>query len=221
MGPAKLQQYLVSISINTAGVVRDVIVIGASSGGVTAVRSVLHALPADLPAFVGVVIHRSASPVSDWSQVFQATASLRVTEPVDGERLVRGCVYVAPADHHMKFSDDCVGLDRGPKHGHSRPSVDALFVSAAAAYGRRVVAIVLTGNGGDGAQGCLAVSARGGICIVQRPRETVVPSMPVHAIAVDHIQGELSIEDMAPALFAMAHGGGAQVQPVGRNDQSG
>lgn len=90
-----------------------------------------------------------------------------MTEPVDGERLVHGCVYVAPADRHMKFSDECARLDRErePKQGHSRPSVDALFLSAAAAYSRRVVAIVLTGNGHDGAQGCLAVSDRGGISI--------------------------------------------------------
>jgi two-component system chemotaxis response regulator CheB len=209
------------ININAEAIVRDVIVIGASSGGIAAVSCVLRALPSDLPAFIGVVIHRSATPVSDWSPMFQAATSIRVTEPVDGERLVHGCVYVAPADHHMMISDECVRLDRRSKHGHPRPSVDALFTSAAAAYSRRVVAIVLSGNGLDGAQGCRAVSTRGGVSLVQRPLEASAGSMPVHAIAVDHIQGELGVEDIAPALFAMAQGRSTWAQPVSGSNRSG
>ena len=201
--------------INTEGIARDVVVIGASTGGIAAVAQVLRALPSDLPAIIGLVIHRSATSLTDWSQAFQAMTRLRVTEPSDGERLVRGSVYVAPADHHMRFSDGCAHLDRGPKQAFARPSADILFGSAAAEYTQRVVGVVLTGNGTDGAEGCLAVFDRGGISIVQRPDEAAAASMPIQAIARDHIHGELSIDDIASALSAMVHGRSAQVLSVG------
>ncbi|HEX6275438.1 MAG TPA: chemotaxis protein CheB [Polyangiaceae bacterium] len=104
-------------------------------------------LPENLPAFVGVVIHRGAVSKSDWSDTLGSKTKLRVVEPANGERLTRGVVYIAPSDCHMTFGQGRVSLDHQPKEHFTRPAVDPLFVSAADAYGPRVVAVILTGGG--------------------------------------------------------------------------
>jgi two-component system, chemotaxis family, protein-glutamate methylesterase/glutaminase len=113
---------------------------------------------------------------------------LKVFEPADGDPLQRGTVYVAPADCHMKFERDRIALDGGAKEHHMRPAVDSLFASAALTYGRRVVAVVLTGGGHDGMQGLLDVTAAGGLSLVQKPSEAEHASMPEYAIAHDHVR---------------------------------
>ncbi|MFS8069092.1 MAG: chemotaxis protein CheB, partial [Byssovorax sp.] len=158
-------------SINEEERARDVIVIGASAGGIEAVMEILSCFPADLPAVVGVVIHRGASSHSDWSYVLGLKSRIRVLEPAHGERLSRGVVYIAPPDSHMLLDRERVVLDHGPKRQHTRPAVDPLFTSAALSYGPRVVGVVLTGGGQDGVQGLVDIHAAGGLSLAQSPVE--------------------------------------------------
>lgn len=194
------------IWINPEGIVRDVIVVGASAGGIRAVIEVLSRLPADLPAFMGVVIHRGAHSTSDWSEVLGMKSELRVIEPVDGAPLVAGIVYLAPADRHMTFANNRIALDGGAKEHGTRPAVDPLFSSAALAYGPRVVGVVLSGGGHDGMRGLLDVTSAGGVSLVQNPSEAESASMPEYAIAHDHVQAALTLDEIGDALVLLSRG---------------
>jgi two-component system chemotaxis response regulator CheB len=109
-----------SASINPLKIARDVIVIGASAGGHSAVIEILSRLPEDLPAFIGVVIHRGAQSKSNWSPTLGSKTKPRVIEPASGELLTRGVVYVAPSDCHMTFNHDRVTLDHEAKQNFTR-----------------------------------------------------------------------------------------------------
>lgn len=168
----------------------DVIVIGASAGGLKAVSAVLGALPADLPAAILVVQHLAPDHESILPKLLNDVSDLRVTSPTDGEKVVPGRVYVAVPDHHMLLRDGRVHILRGPQENRFRPSIDALFRSAARAYGSRVIGIVLTGNLDDGTVGLQTIKKRGGITVVQDPDEAEYPSMPKIAlryVKVDHV----------------------------------
>ena len=194
------------VSINDAARARDIIVLGASAGGIRAVMEILAKFPADLPATVGVVIHRGASSTADWSDVLGMRTRIRVVEPAHGERLSRSVVYVAPPDCHMVVDSERVLLDRGPKRQFTRPAVDPLFTSAALAFGPRVVGVVLTGGGQDGVQGLLAIHAASGLALVQSPVEATHASMPINAITGDHVDAVLPLAAIGEALVRLAHG---------------
>ena len=196
----------VGISLNPESLVRDVIVVGASAGGIRAVMRILARLPAALPAFMGVVIHRSAESTSSWSEVLGQGTKLRVVEPGDGEPLTNGSVYVAPAGCHMIFEQERVVLQRGAKEHYTRPAVDPLFNSAALAYRRRVVGVILTGGGHDGMQGLLSITMAGGLSLVQKPSEAQDAAMPEYAIAHDHVRAALSVDEIGDALVLLSQG---------------
>jgi two-component system, chemotaxis family, protein-glutamate methylesterase/glutaminase len=201
-----------SFSLNPEKIARDVIVVGASAGGIRAVIELLSRLPADLPAFVGVVIHRGAASLSNWSDVLGGKTKLRVVEPTDGDPLMRGVVYIAPADCHMTFERDRIALDGGAKEHRTRPAVDPLFASAALAYGPRVVGVVLTGGGHDGMQGLLDITTAGGLSLVQKPSEAKDASMPEYAIAHDHVRAALTVDEIGDVLVLLARGGSAPIR---------
>ena len=194
------------ISINAEERARDVIVIGASAGGIEAGMEILSHFPADLPAVVGVVIHRGASSTSDWSYVLGMRSGIQVVEPAHGDRLSRSVVYIAPPDCHMIFDRGRVLLDYGPKQQHTRPAVDPLFTSAALSYGPRVVGVVLTGGGQDGVQGLVDIHAAGGLALVQSPVEAEHASMPIHALTRDHVDAVLQLARIGDALVQLARG---------------
>jgi two-component system, chemotaxis family, protein-glutamate methylesterase/glutaminase len=193
-------------SINQERIARDVVVVGASAGGIRAVIEVLSRLPADLPAFIGVVIHRGADSTASWAEVLGMKTKLRVVEPNDGDPLTRGFVYIAPSDCHMTFEFGSIVLSGGAKEHHARPAVDPLFASAARAYGPRVVGVVLTGGGHDGMQGLLDITTVGGLSLVQKPSEAEHASMPAYAIAHDHVRAELTVDEIADAIALLARG---------------
>jgi len=197
----------VGVSINTELLVRDVIVVGASAGGIRAVMRILSRLPSTLPAFMGVVIHRGAGSTSSWSEVLGQKTKLRVIEPGNGDPLTNGTVYVAPADCHMVFEQGTVILRTGAKEHHTRPAVDPLFSSAALAYRTRVVGVILTGGGHDGMQGLLDVTMAGGLSLVQKPSEAQDAAMPEYAIAHDHVRAALTVDEIGDALVLLARGG--------------
>lgn len=166
---------------------RDLVGIGASAGGVRALAQVLDQIPCDLPASLFVTLHRAPRPGSALAEVLGRAARLPVCEPTDGEILARGHVYLAPADHHMVIAGEHIFCERTAKQHHSRPAVDPMFASLAAAHGQRVIGVLLTGNLDDGVDGLVAIKAHDGLSLVQDPREAMFPSMPLNAILRDHV----------------------------------
>lgn len=182
----------------------DIIVIGASVGGVDALPRLVGSLPADLPASVFVVLHTSPQGPRLLPEIIRRAASLPVAHGVDGETVRRGHVYVARPDHHLQLEGTRVRLSRGPRENFHRPSIDALFRTAAESYGPRVVGIVLTGNLDDGTAGLHAVKSLGGIGIVQDPKEAVAPAMPRSALRNVRVNHCLPLAKIGPLLSQLA-----------------
>src|SRR5262249_4762602 len=143
-----------------------------------------------LNATILAVLHTSPQGGGALPQILQRDATIPISYGVDGERIERGHVYVAPPDHHLVLEDGTLSVSRGPRENGFRPAVDPLFRSAAKAYSDRVVGVVLSGAMDDGTFGLIAVKEAGGTAIVQHPYEAFVPSMPLSAIQnveIDHI----------------------------------
>jgi two-component system, chemotaxis family, protein-glutamate methylesterase/glutaminase len=157
-------------------------VIGASAGGVEALRDLVAALPDGFPGVLLVVLHLAPTATSVLPQILSRAGSLESHAAVDGGSLEGGCIYVAPPDYHLLVEDGCSRLDHGPRVNGHRPAVDNLFQSAAAAYGAGVCGIVLSGVLDDGAEGLMAIKRAGGLTLVQDPKEALYPAMPSNAI---------------------------------------
>ena len=192
--------------INSNQLRRDVIVIGGSAGAVQSLQRLLRALPADLPAVIGIVLHRSPHFVSKLAQLFQRGSALSILEPGQGEGISHRRVFIAPRDQHMQFVDGEIHVNRGPKQHFTRPAVDPLFISAAEAYGPRVVGILLSGGGDDGTSGLIAIKAREGISLAQDPSEAQHSSMPASGIRHDHVDAVLNLDEMAGVIEDLARG---------------
>jgi two-component system chemotaxis response regulator CheB len=186
---------------------RDIVVIGASAGGLAAFRTILSALPADLPAALFVVQHLSASGPSLLPELLGAVSPLAARHPADGEAIRHGTIYVAPPDHHLVIQPGHLHLVRGPKENSFRPAIDATFRSAAHAYGQRVIGVVLTGMLDDGTAGLLAIKRRGGLALVQEPREAAYPSMPESACRYVDVDIVCRLTEIAPQLIRLVHAG--------------
>ena len=183
---------------------RDTIVIGASAGGVQALRTLVQDLPADLPAAVFIVLHVSPIVPSLLPSIIGRESALKVAHAEDSERIRRGRVYVAPPDQHLIIEDGYVRLVHGPKENLHRPSIDALFRSAARWAGPRVTGVVLTGARDDGKVGMRAIKQRGGIAIVQDPFEAPFPSMPMSVMQEIDVDYSLPLREIAPLLYKLA-----------------
>ncbi|MCA1994081.1 MAG: chemotaxis protein CheB [Coleofasciculus sp. S288] len=184
---------------------RDIIVIGASAGGVEALSQLVKLLPSDLPAALFVVVHFPSFGISVLPQILSRAGSLPAVHPQDGEAIVPGKIYIAPPGYHLLVQPNHVRLSREPRENGLRPAIDTLFRSAARAYGRRVMGVILTGTLDDGTAGLAAIKARGGVSVVQDPEEALFEGMPRSAIenvAVDHI---LKLADIALILNEMSH----------------
>jgi two-component system, chemotaxis family, protein-glutamate methylesterase/glutaminase len=183
----------------------DIVTIGASAGGVEALTRLVRDLPADLPASIFVVLHVPAHGVSLLPQILSRKGPLSARHPTDGERIEIGRIYVAPPDLHMLIKDGRVRLSVGPRENGHRPAVDPLFRSAAAAYGPRVVGVILSGILDDGTAGLMAVKERGGSTIVQHPDEALYAGMPRSALENVEVEHSLPVAQIAPLLTSLAH----------------
>lgn len=183
----------------------DTIVIGASAGGVQALLILVANLPADLPAAVFIVLHVPADAPSLLPEILARESSLQVAHAKDEEEIKRGHIYVAPPDHHLLIDRNRIRLVHGPKENFHRPSIDALFRSAAHWAGPRTIGVVLTGARSDGTAGMRAIQQRGGITIVQDPREALFPSMPMNVVQGIKVDYSLPLLEIPPLLNELSY----------------
>jgi two-component system chemotaxis response regulator CheB len=184
---------------------RDIVVIGASRGGFSVLRKLVASLAADLDATVCIVLHIGRHH-SILPELLSRAGPLKASHPVQGERLERGRIYVAPPDRHMIVHDGTFRLlDTAPEN-FARPAADPLFRSTAGEYRARVVGIVLSGDLDDGAAGLAAVRQRGGYALVQQPEDSEAPSMPQSAIAAAGADAVVTADDLPQALHAAVQG---------------
>ena len=182
---------------------RDLVAVGASAGGLDALKALVAELPADFPAAVLITVHMSTHAPNLLATVLNRKCALPVRSATDGQRVKCGEIYVAPSDHHLVVQDGKIGLGRGPRENGFRPAIDVMFRSAAVAYGVRVIGVVLTGNLDDGTAGCLAIKQCGGTTIAQDPHEAVFPSMPQSIVdnwLADHVSGMAAMPKLLQQL---------------------
>ncbi|TSA40854.1 MAG: chemotaxis protein CheB [Betaproteobacteria bacterium] len=177
------------------------VVIGGSAGGTEALGVILSALPKDFALPVLAVQHLHPSDDSSFALHMAQATRLPVIEPRDKEQIEHGRVYTAPANYHMLVErDGTIGLSVDERVNWSRPSIDVLFESAALAWGKTVVAVILSGANADGAKGMLAVKAAGGFTIAQDPADAESRVMPQAAIDAGAIDEVLSVEEIGILL---------------------
>jgi two-component system chemotaxis response regulator CheB len=186
----------------------EVVALATSAGGLRALGAVLGALPAGFPAAVLVVQHLARHQPSLLPDILRRRTALRVKEAAEGDRLTPGTVFVAPPDRHLLVNPDAtLSLSTAELVHFVRPSADLLFESAAGSFKDRLVAVVLTGSGSDGALGLEAVKKMGGRIIVEDEATAEFSGMPHAAILTGHADRILPLADIAPALVALVHGG--------------
>jgi two-component system, chemotaxis family, protein-glutamate methylesterase/glutaminase len=179
------------------------IVIGASAGGVEALMTLMHALPAHFPASVFVVLHIPAHKPSKLPTLLCRAGPLHAFHPLDHELIEQQLIYVAPPDYHLLVEVGQVRLNKDLKEKGSRPAIDPLFRSAAHAYGPRVIGVILTGSRDDGTAGLLAVKRGGGVAMVQDPDSARFPAMPRSALSSVTVDYTVPLSGIAPLLVRL------------------
>lgn len=183
---------------------RDIIVIGASAGGIEALKELVAALPKDFAASLFIVQHIAPQSPGVLPDILTRYGNLYAANARNGEPIEKGRIYVAPADHHLLVeATGYARVTRGPKENRFRPAVDPLFRSAAHAFGWRVIGVILTGGLDDGAAGLAAIKERGGAAIVQNPAEALAPSMPLNALAHVSVDYCVPLAAIAPLLLRL------------------
>ncbi|HZM48924.1 MAG TPA: CheR family methyltransferase [Vicinamibacteria bacterium] len=181
------------------GKLEHLVVVGSSAGGIEALGTLLGGLKPSFPAPVILAQHLDPNHQSHLQTVLQRKTELPVVLVTEREKMQPGSVYVVPANRHVVVDDGTVGVEGVGDLDRPRPSVDLLLKTAARAYGERLVAVILTGAGSDGAAGAVDVKQAGGTIVIQNPRTARYPSMPLALppTVVDHV---VDIERMAALL---------------------
>jgi two-component system chemotaxis response regulator CheB len=183
----------------------DIVVIGASAGGVEALVRVVAGLPRDFGAAVFVVLHMPADVPSALASILSRSGALRADIARDGEPIMSGRIYVPEPNRHLVLQPGRVRLTAGPRENSARPSVDMLFRSAARTYGRRVVGVVLSGTLRDGALGLATIKQRNGVTMVQDPAEALFAGMPESALSTSHVDYCLPVATIPKQLIELTH----------------
>jgi two-component system chemotaxis response regulator CheB len=200
---------------------RDVVVIGGSAGALDPLKLIIQDLPAGLPAAVVVVLHLAAMSRSALAPILNRVGGMQAVTPRDGDELRPGYVYVPTPDHHLELSRDVIRLTRAPRVNGMRPAVDVLFRTAAAAYGPRVIGVVLSGGLDDGSAGLAAIGAAGGLGIAQSPEDAVVDAMPRNAIKVAAPKHVLPAARIGSVIVHEIHGAEDMTEPSKRTGGPG
>jgi two-component system, chemotaxis family, protein-glutamate methylesterase/glutaminase len=206
---------------------RNVIVVGASAGGVEVLCELARHLPRHLNAAMFVAMHIGTESVLP--HILSRCGKLPVAPAAHNKRYKRGCIYVAPPQHHLLIKNGTTLLSRGPRENGHRPAIDVLFRSAAREHRSKVIGVVLSGGRDDGSAGLFAIKSRGGITIVQDPAEAATPNMPQNALKMVEIDFCLPIRQIADLLPQLVDGkatnitespnGGANMEEQGTLDQ--
>lgn len=180
-----------------------IIAIGASLGGLAAVRVLLRGLPASLECAVVLVQHRTPDGSNRLVDLLSSHCRLPVCEPDDKEPIRAGRVYVAPSDYHLIVERDFFSLSMDAPVCFARPSIDVLFESVADSYCEAGVAVMLTGSNDDGAAGAVAIKKAGGRVLVQEPASAEAPEAPRAVLARTAVDDVLPIEQLAARLIGL------------------
>lgn len=179
---------------------RDIVVVGASAGGVTALAKFVKSLPKDFGGSIFVVLHVPPYSPSNLPAILSRAGLLNAIHPKDGEQIESGQIYVAPPDYHMLLEGTRVLVKKGPEENRFRPSIDALFRSAAYVYGPRVIGIVLSGLLNDGTSGLWSIKRLGGLTIIQEPEDAEYPSMPMNVLKYVDVDHSVPASEMGSLL---------------------
>jgi two-component system, chemotaxis family, protein-glutamate methylesterase/glutaminase len=180
-----------------------IIVMGASLGGMSALKVVLGALPKDFQLPIAVVMHRGPDQGGGLVKALQECSGLIVLEVEDKQFILPGHLFVAPAGYHLLIEEDHFALSTEPPVSYARPSIDVLFESAADYYGDQAVGVILTGANQDGAQGIAAIKREGGLTVVQDPVTAEAPTMPKGAISASMVDIILPLSEIGPFLASL------------------
>jgi two-component system chemotaxis response regulator CheB len=181
----------------------QIVVVGASLGGLFAVQELLGGLPRTFRCPLVIAQHRRAEADSRLLDLLQLECTLPVVEPDDKQPILEGHIYLAPADYHLLVERDHFALNVDPPVCYSRPSIDVLFESAAYAFGADVLAVMLTGSTDDGARGAAAVKRAGGHVIVQDPKTAESPVAPLAVLGRTEVDGVYDMPEVAPRLVQL------------------
>jgi two-component system chemotaxis response regulator CheB len=179
---------------------RDIIVIGSSAGGVKSLIEFVKGLPHDFPGSIFITQHIAPYTESVLPDILSMMGPLEAVHPQDGQRIEPGKIYVAPPDRHLLLEKGKILVTRGPKENRFRPSVDALFRSAAYVYGPRVIGVVLSGYLDDGTSGLWSVKRLGGLAVVQDPEDAAFPDMPANVLEFVEADHVVPIAELAALL---------------------
>lgn len=192
----------------------DIVVLGASAGGMGPLKTVLAALPRDLPAALFAVVHLSPQSENRLAESFASVTPLRVKTAEGNECLEHGQLLVARADHHLLVRTDHSEVTQGPRENQWRPSIDVLFRSAAVAHGPRVIGVILSGSLDDGSVGLIAIKRCGGLTLAQEPADADFPDMPQSAIRTGHIDHVLPAKEIGSMLRKLVKTTASPAAPV-------
>jgi two-component system chemotaxis response regulator CheB len=190
----------------------DVVLIGTSTGGLKALQHVLISLPPEFPLPVVIVQHRGKAADNGLCEYFAEFCNMPISEPEDKEPLLPGHIYLAPRDYHLLIENGSFALSTDAPEAFARPSIDALFESAADEFHQRAIAVILTGANRDGARGLSTIKNRGGLTIVEDPASAACGELPAAAIERTNPDWIVPLHGIAPLLMKLieVHNAGAQ-----------
>jgi two-component system chemotaxis response regulator CheB len=183
----------------------EIVVIGASYGGLSALQILLSELSPEFPLPVVIVQHRRKDGDDGLCEYLRKRSRLPFIEPNDKEKVEPGCVYLAPRDYHLLIEKSIFALSTESPVGFARPSIDVLFESAADVYHERIIGVILTGANRDGARGLAKIKSFGGMALVQDPESAESPAMPEAAISATAVDRILPLPEIAPFLNKLCH----------------